>query len=223
MRYCAERLQMSGVQDAESDLSPWNFSLGKRVFDFVVATVGLILALLPMAMIAVAIKIWQPGPVMFRQHRVGKNGKLFPIVKFRTMVHRSDADPGAGVTRRGDTRVTSLGCWLRKSKLDELPQLYNVLRGQMSLVGPRPDLPEFYEGLMPEHRLILVLPPGITGWASLRFRDEEGFLASIPEQQLIGYYVNTLFPEKARLALDYARRATFWSDLGIIVRTVIGP
>jgi lipopolysaccharide/colanic/teichoic acid biosynthesis glycosyltransferase len=106
--------------------------------------------------------------------------------------------------------------------LDELPQLVNVLRGDMSLVGPRPDLPEFYETLGPEQRLIVALRPGVTGWATLQFRDEEGYLASVPEEQVADYYVSTLFPTKVQLALDYAQRATFLTDLGIIVRTIIG-
>jgi lipopolysaccharide/colanic/teichoic acid biosynthesis glycosyltransferase len=214
---------MSHLTTSEIGLSRWNFSAGKRVFDGTAAAVGLTLTLPLMVLIAVAIRVSEPGPVLFRQQRVGKNGKLFEILKFRTMVHRNLQDQGTSITRKGDSRVTWLGQWLRKSKLDELPQLYNVLRGDMSLVGPRPDLPEFYENLVAEQRQILVLQPGVTGWATLQFRDEEGHLASVPEQQLASYYVNTLFPAKVQLALDYARRATFMGDVRIILRTFMGP
>jgi len=157
-------------------LSRWNFSPGKRAFDATTAAVVLTLSLPLMALIAIAIRVSAPGPVLFRQRRVGKNGSLFEILKFRTMVHRSMLNKGTSITRKGDSRVTGLGRWLRRSKLDELPQLYNVLRGDMSLVGPRPDLPEFYENLGAEKRQILALQPGVTGWATLQFRDEEGHL-----------------------------------------------
>jgi len=213
---------MSDLPTPEMGLSRWNFSPGKRAFDATTAAVVLTLSLPLMALIAIAIRVSAPGPVLFRQRRVGKNGSLFEILKFRTMVHRSMLNKGTSITRKGDSRVTGLGRWLRRSKLDELPQLYNVLRGDMSLVGPRPDLPEFYENLGAEKRQILALQPGVTGWATLQFRDEEGHLASIPEQDLTSYYVNTLFPAKVELALDYARRATFTGDLVIVLRTFIG-
>jgi lipopolysaccharide/colanic/teichoic acid biosynthesis glycosyltransferase len=212
---------MSHSQGAEHGLNAWNFSFGKRIFDTTVAAVALTLTLPLMVVIAVAIRVCTPGPVLFRQQRVGRGGRLFVILKFRTMVHRLAADQGTSITRKGDSRVTWVGRWLRRSKLDELPQFFNVLKGDMSLVGPRPDLPEFYDSLGPEQRLILALQPGVTGWATLQFRDEEDHLASVPENELSSYYINVLFPEKVRLALDYARRATFLSDLCIILRTLI--
>jgi lipopolysaccharide/colanic/teichoic acid biosynthesis glycosyltransferase len=212
---------MHQFEDRESGLGRWNFSLAKRVFDAVMAAAGIALTLPAMAMVAVAIKLGSPGPVLFRQQRVGRGGKPFEILKFRTMVDRQK-DLGSSITRKGDLRITGLGRLLRKSKMDELPQLFNVLRGDMSLVGPRPDLPEFYETLAPEQRVIVALRPGVTGWATLQFRDEEGHLASVPEEQVANYYVSTLFPTKVQLALDYARRATFLKDLGIIVRTITG-
>jgi lipopolysaccharide/colanic/teichoic acid biosynthesis glycosyltransferase len=222
-RNLSDPSHMHGLPNAEIGLSRWNFSTGKRVFDVTVGAVVLTLAMPLMALIAMTIRVSTRGPVLFRQRRVGRNGKLFEILKFRTMVHRSLQDQGTSITRRGDSRVTWLGRWLRKSKLDELPQLYNVVRGDMSLVGPRPDLPEFYDNLGPEQRQILALKPGVTGWATLQFRDEESHLARVPEQQLTSYYVDTLFPAKVQLALDYARRATFTGDLLIILRTFIGP
>ncbi len=208
-------------QSTEKGLSGWNFSLGKRAFDVVAAMGALTLTLPLMAIVAAAIKGSTRGPVLFRQQRVGRNGTLFEILKFRTMYDRKQ-NPGLGITRGGDSRITPLGRFLRKSKLDELPQLFNVLRGEMSLVGPRPDLPEYCSTLSAEQRLIFKLQPGVTGWATLRFRDEEELLASVPEEQLASYYVDTVFPEKVRLALEYAKRATFWSDLGIVLRTSIG-
>jgi lipopolysaccharide/colanic/teichoic acid biosynthesis glycosyltransferase len=213
---------MHQVEDGESGLGRWNFSLAKRVFDAGTATLGITLTLPLMAIVAAAIKLGSPGPVLFRQQRVGRGGKLFEILKFRTMINRRQKEIGSSITRKGDVRITGIGRLLRKSKLDELPQLFNVLLGDMSLVGPRPDLPEFYETLAPEQRVIVALRPGVTGWATLQFRDEEGHLASIPEEQVANYYVSTLFPTKVQLALDYARRATFLKDLGIIVRTITG-
>lgn len=208
-------------QEANSSFSPWNLSLGKRVFDCVASGVAIVLTLPLMAIVAVAVKSSGKGPILFRQQRVGRDGRLFEILKFRTM-HDRGQNSGLGVTRKGDSRITPLGRFLRKSKMDEFPQLINVLRGDMSLVGPRPDLPEVCETLPAEQRLIFRLRPGVTGWASLCFRNEEELLASIPEDQLDRYYVGTLFPEKARLALEYAKRATFLSDLKIVIRTAIG-
>jgi lipopolysaccharide/colanic/teichoic acid biosynthesis glycosyltransferase len=128
---------------------------------------------------------------------------------------------GAGVTQAGDARVTGLGRILRKWKLDELPQLINVIRGEMSLVGPRPDLPEFINELdKASYRSLALLTPGITGWATLHFRHEEELLANIPQEELRSYYVQKVLPRKVELDLDYASRATLRSDLMILLRTV---
>jgi lipopolysaccharide/colanic/teichoic acid biosynthesis glycosyltransferase len=213
--------KVSLISESQVRLSPWNFSLRKRMFDVIVSVVALTIMSPVMAVIAAAIKLSTPGAVLFRQRRVGKNGKLFEILKFRTMVTRAEAT-GLGITRRGDARITPLGSFLRRWKLDELPQLFNVLRGDMSLVGPRPDLPEYCESLVPEQRVVFSLLPGVTGWATLQFRDEEELLASVPEEQLASYYVKSLFPEKTRLAVEYAKSATFLSDLKIVLRTSIG-
>src|SRR6266404_6113900 len=147
--------------------SAWNFSLGKRILDAVFSGAGLVLVLPLMAVIAIAVRMTSPGPVLFRQRRVGKDGKLFEILKFRTMVHRAQG-AGLGVTRKGDSRVTAMGRVLRRARLDELPQLFNVLRGDMSLVGPRPDLPEFLVNLSAEQMQVLQVRPGITSPASLK-------------------------------------------------------
>ena len=130
---------------------------------------------------------------------------------------------GVGVTRIGDSRITRTGRWLRKWKLDELPQLLNVIRGEMTLVGPRPDLEEFWLLASMRDQAVLALTPGITGAASLAFCDEERLLAVVEPNQLIVFYVQEVLPKKARLDLEYARRATFLSDCGILLRTLIYP
>ena len=182
------------------------------------------LAILPclplMALISVVVALTSRGPVLFRQTRMGKNGRSFQLLKFRTMLH-NPKDSGPGVTRSGDTRITPVGKFLRGCKLDELPQLLNVLRGDMSLVGPRPDLPEFLLALAAEHRGLIALKPGVTGWATLQFRNEEELLASVPKEQLLSYYTETVLPLKAQLDLTYAQRASLRSDLGILWRTLL--
>jgi len=202
-------------------LSAWNFSPGKRLLDASAAGAGLVLFLPLMAVIAVAVRLTSSGPVLFRQRRVGKDGRPFEILKFRTMVH----DPqgaGPGVTRKGDSRVTAMGRVLRRAKLDELPQLFNVFRGDMSLVGPRPDLPEFCQAVRPEQQQVFTLRPGLTGWATLHFRDEEKLLAAAPENQTARYYVDHILSQKTELDLDYASRASFIGDLRIVLRTLTG-
>lgn len=210
---------LSPAWDLEDGLSGWNFSYGKRVLDASCAAVGLVVSLPVMGMIALAIRVGMPGPVLFRQVRGGRDGKTFQIFKFRTMRERKHSD-GPSVTRKGDSRITPLGRFLRQFKLDELPQLFNVLRGDMSLVGPRPDVPEFCRSLGAEHQAIFALKPGLTGWATLHFRDEEGVLANVPQEQVSNYYVTHILPAKAQLDLNYARRATFLGDLGIVLRTL---
>ena len=133
------------------------------------------------------------------------------------------AKNGPGLTRDGDARVTRIGRWLRKRKLDELPQLFNVLKGEMSLVGPRPDLEEFWSKASLQDRQILELTPGVTGAASLAFCDEERLLAQVSVEQLTSFYLHEVLPQKARLDSEYAARATFRSDCGILLRTVFLP
>ncbi|HYM08466.1 MAG TPA: sugar transferase [Terriglobales bacterium] len=201
-------------------LSPWNHSRGKRMFDFVAAGVVLLPCLPLMALIAAAVAVTSRGPVLFRQRRVGENERAIELLKFRTMLHNLGS-AGPGVTRSGDPRITPIGRFLRRCKLDELPQLLNVLRGDMSLVGPRPDLEEFCQALGPEHRLVLTLRPGLTGWATLHFRNEEQLLAAVPKEQLVSYYRETILPQKAQLDMAYAERATFLGDLAILGGTFL--
>lgn len=172
-----------------------------------------------MLLIALAIKATSPGPVLFLQRRCGLNGNGFELLKFRTMENRP-AESGPSVTRRGDPRVTSLGRWLRRWKLDELPQLINVLRGEMSIVGPRPDLEQFWRQATEVERQALAIKPGLTSAATVVFRNEEELLADVPESELARFYVRDLLPRKARLDCEYAAQADFLSDCRILFKTV---
>ena len=174
-----------------------------------------------MVMLALVVKASSRGPFLFRQNRVGRNGEEFPLLKFRTMYYRSRNNVGPLVTRSGDTRVTPVGRWLRKWKLDELPQLVNVLKGEMSLVGHRPDMLEYMQTLTGKDRNIQYFRPGITSPASLRFRNEEQELAKVPPEEMEQFYVSNLLPQKVRMDLEYAKRATFLSDCGILLRTAL--
>ncbi len=200
--------------------SAWNYSWGKRALDMVVSGAGILIVSPIMAIVAVAVAVTSAGPVLFRQTRVGKDERTFQLLKFRTMTHSLNRT-GPGITRKGDSRITPVGRFLRHCKLDELPQLINVLHGDMSLVGPRPDLPEFCQTLAKEYRELLTLKPGVTGWATLQFRNEEQLLAGVPATEFVAYYENTILPQKAQLDLAYAQRAALLSDLHILWQTVI--
>lgn len=204
---------------ATGQISPWCISRYKRLFDLVSGCLLLTLASPAMLVTALLVRVSSRGPILFRQLRVGQSGKNFSLLKFRTMVDRRP-EPGLAVTPRGDPRVTSVGRFLRKFKLDELPQLVNVVRGDMSLVGPRPDVPEYYGSLGPELQPVLLLRPGATGAATLRFRDEEEVLARVPQAELLSFYTGTLLPKKIGMDLEYARQATFFTDLGLLRRTL---
>jgi lipopolysaccharide/colanic/teichoic acid biosynthesis glycosyltransferase len=184
--------------------------------------IGALLALLLLSplflLIALAIWVSSGKPLIFRQLRTGRDGHQFQLLKFRTMTVRSVEGPQ--LTRSGDPRVTSIGKWLRKRKLDELPQLVNVLRGDMSLVGPRPDLEEFWKQTPLETRRALTLSAGLTGAASLLLRDEEGLLAQLAPEHVSVFYMQKLLPMKAKLDLDYAARATFLSDCLMVLRSI---
>jgi lipopolysaccharide/colanic/teichoic acid biosynthesis glycosyltransferase len=171
-----------------------------------------------MSIIALVIRFTSKGPVLFRQNRVGRDGREFELLKFRTMTHGTG---GPGITARGDARITPVGSALRDSKMDELPQLFNVISGDMSLVGPRPDLGEIWTELPADQRKVLTLRPGLTGWATLHFRHEEELLAQIPPQNLRDYYIKTLLPQKVQLDLEYARKASCLNDLLILFRSAL--
>ena len=198
-------------------ISPWCRSYGKRAFDVILTSIMTLFALPLIPLIAIAVKLSSPGPVLFRQRRVGLDGKEFELLKFRTMIQNSQA--GLGITSSGDRRVTRIGQFLRKSKLDELPQLVCVLSGHMSLVGPRPDLPQYFAALDEKYHQVLRLRPGLTGRASARFRNEEEVLARVPRGELESFYVSTIFPRKIQLEMEYAQTATWWQDLVILFQT----
>jgi lipopolysaccharide/colanic/teichoic acid biosynthesis glycosyltransferase len=188
----------------------------KRVFDIVVAGFGLLLLSPLFVLLALSIRLDSPGPVFFRQQRVGRHGQPFRIHKFRTM--RAGV-AGAAITVGADPRITRVGAWLRRSKLDELPQLIDVLAGSMSLVGPRPELPH-YVALYPEptRAKVLSVRPGITDLASIEYRDESEQLARAadPEHE----YVHVVMPRKLRLAEAYVEQASIALDVRLILRTL---
>ena len=156
------------------------------------------------------------GPILFRQKRVGQYGKLFTIIKFRTM---SVSHHGSSISVAGESRITPLGAKLRKYKLDELPELWNVLIGDMSFVGPRPDVPGYAEQLKGKDKDILRLKPGITGPATLKYRNEEELLAQQIDPQR--YNNEVIFPDKVKINLDYFHHRSFWGDLCIIIKTIL--
>jgi lipopolysaccharide/colanic/teichoic acid biosynthesis glycosyltransferase len=179
---------------------------------------GLILLSPLFLVLAVLVKWSDGGPVFYRQERVGLGGRLFRILKFRSMV--IDADRlGIAVTRDGDPRITGVGRFLRKTKLDELPQLWNVFVGEMSLVGPRPEVPQYVARYTEAQRAILELKPGITDLATLRFRNEEALLRAATDTER--FYLEHCVPRKIELNLAYARRAGIWSDTVIIMQTLL--
>jgi len=193
-------------------------SPGKRAFDVTVTLAGLSFALPLMAVIAALVAAGDGFPVLFRQERIGRGGAPFPILKFRTMVRNAQAC-GLPLTVGDDPRVTKLGRWLRRTKLDELPQLFNVLRGEMSLVGPRPEVLRYVALYTDDQKRVLALRPGITDPASIMFRNEAVVLArySDPEEA----YLKKIMPEKIRLNLAYAQRRSTAADLGILLRTLL--
>ena len=190
----------------------------KRLFDIIFSFFGLIIVFPILGVIAVLIKISSPGPVFYKGERVGRYGKLFKIYKFRTMI--SDAEKaGIWSTSVNDPRLTKIGKFLRKYQIDELPQLINVVKGEMSLVGPRPQVPWAVELYNEEEKTLLNLQPGMTDWASLwNFHEGEILKGSKDADK---DYLEKIHPEKMRLALEYARHHSFWIDLKIILKTII--
>lgn len=189
--------------------------IAKGIFDRLAAAVGLLLLAPLMALVALAIVVEDGAPVLFRQVRVGRKGRRFRVLKFRSM---RVGVPGARITACGDPRLTRVGRVLRRYKIDELPQLWNVLRGHISLVGPRPELPAFVELTDPTWRAVLEVRPGITDRASLIYRHEEELLGSAADPER--YYRETILPAKLALNLEYIRTRTFWLDLKLILLTI---
>jgi lipopolysaccharide/colanic/teichoic acid biosynthesis glycosyltransferase len=195
-------------------VSSWCMSKRKRCFDLILSVLALIVFSPIMLLIGWVIKITSQGPALFRQERVGLNQRPFTILKFRTMKYASEeTDRGSKVTKQGDPRMTSVGVLLRRLKLDELPQLINVARGEMSFVGPRPKIPQ-------HETLCMLCRPGITGAATLVFSHEESLLVDIPEEFVERYVTSTLNPEKCRLDSHYIETARFRTDMTILVQTI---
>lgn len=213
----------------------------KFVFDKVVSLVGLIVLSPLLLIVALLIKWKMPGPILFCQQRVGRYGRIFTVYKFRTMTVKAEAavasrnSEATSIATQEQSRITPLGEKLRRYKLDELPELWNVLKGDMSFVGPRPDVPGYADQLQGEDREVLLLRPGITGPASLKYRNEEDILEAVDEALQKGrgglpmgittvqeYNDNVIYPDKVRLNRYYLHHYSFIKDIKMIVCTVLG-
>ena len=198
----------------------------KWLFDKLASLFGLLFLSPVLLVVAILIKVKMPGPILFCQKRVGQYGKLFTVYKFRSMTVKAEASvasrdsEASSIASTEQCRITPLGVKLRRYKLDELPELWNVLKGDMSFVGPRPDVPGYADQLQGEEKDILKLKPGITGPASLKYRNEEELLASVenPAQ----YNDEVIFPDKVKLNLYYLKNYSFIKDIQMIVCTVLG-
>lgn len=188
----------------------------KYLFDRTASLLGLLLLWPVLLIVALLIRMKMPGgPVIFTQRRVGRDGQPFTMYKFRSM---TVLHSGSSVSVAGESRITPLGAKLRRYKLDELPELWNVLKGDMSFVGPRPDVPGYADKLRGEDRLILKLRPGITGPASLKYANEEEILAQVPDP--VRYNDEVIFPDKVRINLEYYYNHTFLGDIQLIFQTI---
>ena len=192
--------------------------IAKRVMDIAISAAALCVLWPVFLLIALAIVIDDPGPVFYRQVRVGRGGKPFRIFKFRTMVVDADKK-GLSITVGRDSRITRVGAFLRKTKLDELAQLLNVLCGQMSFVGPRPEVPRYVELYTPYQRQVLLVRPGITDYASIAYRNENDLLAGADDPEKM--YIETIMPDKIELNMKYLREISPLADLRLILKTVI--
>jgi len=188
----------------------------KRLFDFITSLIGLLVLAPIFIIVSLLVKMSSVGSVFFVQKRIGKNGKIFQMIKFRSMSVIQNSN--STISFRGDIRITKVGAFLRKLKLDELPELWNVLKGDMSLVGPRPDVCGYADNLIGEDRKILELRPGITGVASLKYYDEEDVLAT--KDNPLKFNDEVIYPDKVRLNLDYYYNNNLWIDIKIIFATI---
>ena len=190
--------------------------MAKRTFDILFSIIGLIFFLPCFLFVSILIKADSKGPIFFLQERVGCNGVIFKIIKFRSMI--IDQNSSSTITTANDNRITTIGKIIRKLKIDELPELFNVLIGNMSLVGPRPDVPGYADLLSGKDRLILKLKPGITSLASLKYVNEEEILASVEDP--IRYNKDVIFPDKVKLNLNYYYNHNIWIDIKVIFATI---
>ncbi len=189
----------------------------KRIFDIIASFLGL-LVLFPFLLIAgLLVKFSSKGPVLFRQERAGRHGKPFAIYKFRTMIVDHG---GSSISVKGEKRITPVGAILRKLKIDELPELWNILIGDMSFVGPRPDMPDYAARLKGEQKDILSVRPGLTSPASIKYAREEEILSKVYDPQK--YFDEVIWPDKTRMNLAYVRERSFLGDVNLIIRTIFG-
>ncbi|HCZ36808.1 MAG TPA: glycosyl transferase [Cytophagales bacterium] len=192
--------------------------MAKRIFDIIAATLGLLVLLPLFLVVSVAIAIDSKGSIFFLQERIGKYGKPFFLFKFRTM--GVGADKGTAITvGNRDPRITRVGYYLRKIKMDELPQLINVLKGEMSFVGPRPEVKKFVDLYTPEQRRVLDVAPGMTDYASILFRNENELLAG--KRDPVTFYVDQIMPQKLQLNLEYIDSNNLWVDIKILFKTLV--
>lgn len=193
--------------------------ISKRIFDLFFVIIGVVLLSPVLLIISVFIRSGSDGSILFKQERVGLNGKLFKVLKFRTMIVDAE-QKGAKITTGGDPRITQTGQWLRKYKLDELPQLFNVLLGKMSLVGPRPEVPEYVEFYTSQEReIVLSVLPGITDTASIEFRNENELLAGSKDP--VKDYKEKILPIKISYYKKYVEERSLWLDFKIIIKTIV--
>jgi len=189
----------------------------KRIFDILFSLLGLLILAPILLLTWIVVRVSSGGPVIFKQERSGLNGVPFTIYKFRTMYPEHG---GSSVSVKGESRITPLGGVLRRFKLDELPELWNILKGDMSFVGPRPDMPEYTARLQGDQREILTLRPGLTSPASIKYSREEQLLSSVPDP--LKYFDEVIWPDKTEMNLEYVRRRSFIGDLALIIKTIVG-
>ena len=192
----------------------------KRSFDVLASATGLVAGSPLMLMIALAIRIESTGPSVFRQTRVGLHGRRFEILKFRTMCHGAES-MGRETLGKGDPRITAVGAWLRRFKLDELPQLVNVIRGDMSLVGPRPEIPHYADRYPAEDQVVFSIRPGITDPSSIALADLDSLMDSRGSESAADFYERVIQPQKLALQRQYVRERSFLGDLSVIARTIV--
>ena len=190
----------------------------KRLFDFTFAVLGLIILSPVLIILSLLIIITSPGTALYSQKRVGRQGRLFTLYKFRTMVRNADTMTGGSITVENDGRITAIGKLLRRWKLDELPTLWNVLKGDMSFVGPRPDVPGYADKLDGDSHRVLGMRPGITGPATLKYSNEEKLLAGVDNPKK--YNDEVIFPDKVQINLKYMDNWSLWIDIKIIFKTI---
>ena len=219
-----ENMKNDSVKKYYDILAKKKFSLAiKRIFDIIFSLLLLILLLPVLVLLAIAIKIDSQGPVFYRQERITKNGKSFRIFKFRTMVQNADKI-GSLVTVGNDSRITRIGKVIRKIRFDELPQLINILKGEMSFVGTRPEVKKYVEKYTDEMMATLLMPAGVTSYASIMYKDEDEVISNLQKsgKTVDEIYIKDVLPEKMKYNLEYIRKFSFGYDIRLCFKTVIG-